>query len=319
MIKGTLNILLICLLFLSSLGITIYRLKDSEFLVEQARNVNTYNRLLNNIDLLVTTPEGKEQLLSKEELKTVIGAGIDGNTFYDFLGGYTKAYLDYLTGSSERLYFVYDLEPAITRSKNKAVELELAKYDNLPICKADELRTWSKPTITCRLSGTSSTDNDIRTLVSQPTDELFKDVPANIEVKEINQSMQDARTKVMLALNVIRGIVGVTALLLIVYLAIYRRKAYLALTVIFALVGSLQLLFNLYVWDWLVENAKGLLSGGDMQLAAPIVTDLATTLAQLFKATLGTISIVFLATAVFFLVLAILGFIYGRVKPIAKL
>lgn len=314
MIKGLLNLLLIILLFLSGLAITVYRLTDAEFLIQQAREVKTYERLLSSSTSII--PEDKLTGLTKEEAEQVIAAGIDGNTSYDFLGKYAQTHLDYLTSRSEKIGFFYELEPVKNRSIIKLNEIVLAKYDSLPICTAQQARNWESEPMSCKLAGSSSSDNDIKNILAEQTSQIFSDLPQSVEVKEISFQMQQLRDRVSVALNVIKGVIGVTVLMLGLYLLIYRRAALLAMAVIFGLVGVIQLGFNLYAWDWLVENVKAFVSGGDYAIIAPIVQDVAATIAQLFKSTLGSVSIVNIFAAMFFLMLLIASFFYKSKKQL---
>lgn len=306
MIKAIWALLLVGLLFFSGLFAIFYRAMDSQFLVARAREVNLYARLTNQVTLLTGNSSEQKQLLTKEELTEVIQTGIGADRFYDFLGQYLTAVLSYLkTGQDPD--FHYDLAPVKQSLSDRSLEKVLAGYNQLPICRANELRSWQfiEQLPSCKLSDAPPGD-DITRLARQVTDSQFESLPDQITLTDPQPDSALAKNKdIIIRLLWLAKIVWLTTgLFLLAFLAVWRRHGFFSLAVVFILVGLVQVAFGLIGWDWLAKLIGEAASGGAKDLA-PLISDLATTIIQVLKTAAGNISIITLGIGATFIALTL--------------
>ena len=309
MFKGFAHLWLIILLLLSTLGFTSYRLQDPDFLVEQGRKVNLYNRIINQYDLFIPDQVTKTAPYTADELKQILTYAIDGQTFYDFMDAYLTSYLDYYTGRADKLYFGYNLDPVKARAKTKANEILSAKYYNeLPECKSSQLRDWSMAETlpTCRLPKSNVAQTDIDRQLSALVEKMAADVPGSIIVSSASPAVARARTFIMIDVKANYIIWAATGLLTLLYLLFRRRKAFVPLGLIMLVVGAAEVGLSFFAWDWLAKNIIDYATTNqDYAKFSSIIADATDVTAQVLKTTLGTISIVIIGTGIALIILGI--------------
>ncbi len=318
MIKSTLIFFIVVLIFLSSLGFTVYRVQDPNFLTDQARKNNLYGKLKNNLDSLLPAESFKDSSLDKGDLADVITAGIDADTFYDLLGQAASAHLNWLAGRSNSLQFEYDLTAAKQRSRDKAVDRLVAKYNNLPVCDAKQIKTWSTTNglPSCQLPEGNVRSNDVPTLLGQTTDGFFKDIPDTLSNNEsswseqIRQQFTKARFYFTKTLRTIKFVWLLTIVFVLLFVLFYRRRSFLSLSFIFLLTGALEAAFGLIAWDWVGRIVFEALPN-KLTDSAPFAQDMIIATLGVLKAALANLSIGLLVIGGIFLLLAI----FVRPKP----
>jgi len=315
MLKGFFGLILTGLLFFSSLGFVVFRLGSADFIVEQAREVSLYGRLINNIEPLLGFREGnKPPLLEGEELSEVVRSAVDGEQFYDFLGRYLKAHLEWLTGERETLNFSDDVTAVKQKASNELAAKVLAKYEGLPSCQANQLKTWSldEGLPECKLSeGSASSRQDIATQIRSLANEQISGIPNRIVSNNPSTNMHSTRENLGRILTLIKLLWLLTGALVILFFIISRRGAFFTLAGAFLLVGVIEVGFSLIAWDWLAKNIADFVSSGEAAVLAPLIVDFASTILEVFQTALGSISIVFLIAGASMLAA---GFIW-RPKP----
>ncbi|HUD21010.1 MAG TPA: hypothetical protein VMQ44_03020 [Candidatus Saccharimonadales bacterium] len=315
MFKGFAHFWLIVLLLLSTIGFTLYRLQDPNFLTSEARQVNLYSRALNQYDALLPTDSFKTGSLTKDDVKTVLTAAIDGSTFYDMLGQYLTSELHYLTGQSIEPNFNYDLTAIKGRASDKTAEVLNAKYDALPVCGANQTHDWSLATQlpSCKLADTNIAQTDISRSISALATKAVEPLPDKISLTTTSPASERNRQIISIAVKVVKGIWLATGILLLLYLIFRRRKAFLPLGIIFLFVGVIQVGLSLFVWDWLGRNVTDLLVKNPHYAAySTTINNTVSIIVQVLKTIFGTLSIVTLGVGVGCLALAI----FWRPKPI---
>jgi|GEM_PF-1296161 len=304
MFKTLLSFILIILIFLSSFGVTVYRLKDPEFLNEQVSKANLYGRLSSRLPQLLPDDFAKGIGLGKEDLADVITAAVDSQTFYSFTSALTREYLLWLTGEKADLQFNYDLTATKVASRERAVDRLLVKYENLPLCDAKQVKTWSTENglPTCKLPTNNVQSNDIGRLLGQPVDRLLDQLPNEISTTSPTPTLLQWRANVLTGLQFIRTTWLTTFVFLLLFLLIYRRKGFLSLAFIFLVAGLLEAAFSLIAWDWVGRVITDLLPAkwGD---TLPLTIDLITTVLDVLKKSLSRLSIGLLCIGGLFLVL----------------
>jgi len=133
-IKSLFSFVLIVLLFVASLGLVAYRLQDPAFVVGQARQVNLYGRLAENVSALLPIDQTKGFALTSADVSDVLKSGIDGEQFYGFLTAAGNAYLPWLTGKTKDLNFSYDLTGTKQKLSDAATTKILVVAASLSFC-----------------------------------------------------------------------------------------------------------------------------------------------------------------------------------------
>jgi hypothetical protein len=303
MIKTLFGFVLIALIFLSTLGVTVYRSQNPEFLNKQAREANLYGRLTTNLPQVLPDEFGAESGLGKEDVADVLVAVVDGQTFYSFLDSATTSYLSYLTGRSSELNFRYDLTPLKTTGRDRALDRLLAKYEELPVCDNLQARTWTTEhgLPSCKLPAGNVRENDVSRLLGQFLDETFEPMPDEL-IAEESPKLQRAREQVSGAISLIKLIWVITLAVLLLYLIIYRQRGFLSLAFIFLLTGLVSAAFSLIAWDWVGKLVTELLPEKTNALV-PLFIDLVTAVLDVLKRTLSAFAVALVLVGALFLLL----------------
>lgn len=313
MIKSLLSFILIILLFLASLGFVVYQLQDPEFVVSQAREVNLYGRLAENVGALLPESQEKDYGLTSADITDVLKNTVDGSQFYGFMSAGGNAYLPWLTGKTNELKFSYDL----TSTKQKLTEAVAAKirskYDNLAICTQSQLRQWSfdNSLPSCQLAAGTLQARSINNQIQQLATKLVNNLPDAISPGPPSSGLLATRDKIALVFKAIYTTWVLTALIILLFLIIYRFKGFLSLAVTFLIVGVLQVAFSLVGWDWIGRTIGDLISGSSgAKSILPIIIDIVSVILGAMKTIFGNISIGFLVTGVVLLMIGIIAKIH---------
>jgi hypothetical protein len=307
MIKTFLSFPLILLLFLSTLAYTVYRLESPTFLSGQAREVNLYGRLSNQLEGVMPKEISEGLPLSKSDIADVIRSSIDGPIFYDFLDKFLTSELDWLTGRTDQLAFSYSLAAVKHKAQDALAAKLTAQYSSLPACKPTELKNWENDQgiPTCKLPETKVASRDINRVMVAGATKSLADIPDTVTISGDGQAK--ARTKIIMVLKGVTIVWAVTALFLALYIIILRRRAFWPLAGIFLVVGLLQIGFSLIAWDWLARTISDSLNGKIDGSILPLVIDLIGATLEVFKTILGNLSIFFLVSGGALLVLAVIN------------
>ncbi len=301
MIKSFFSLLLIVLLFLSSLGYAAHRVKDPDFLTEQARNANLYGRLTTTLPKTLDDKMFESSGFSKEDLTDVVTAAIDSTTFYSFTEAAAQAYLPWLTGEEDNLSFRYDLAPVKATARDRAVDRMLARYAALPLCTSEQVKAWSteQGLPSCQLPSNNVRSNDVARLFGEQVDTFLNQLPPAIGATE-NAQLREIRGKVSLVLRAIQLIWIITFVVFFLFLALLRRHAFLSLAFVFLLTGLVEALFGLVAWDWVGKLViDSMPTDGNGVL--PVAIDLVTTVLDVLKRSLSTLSVALIVLGAAFL------------------
>jgi len=312
--RAFLNLLLVGLLFLSTLGFVFNRVTDSKFIASQARETNLYGRLTTQIETTLPEQFTKNSGLTGEDLSTIVRDSIDADTFYTTLEGYLKSQIDWLTSKEDNNNFSFNLAPIKESAVERITQKQVIEYNKLPICTAEQARLWSveKGLPECRLN---SSDDNIEQALRASTEEGLSELPATLSTPSPSEEMQRTRNVVTKAGQITLIVWLLTIGLIALYILLLRQRAFFPLATTFILVGLLQVGFSLIAWDWLgrivtesFQNQEGF---GEL---IPLVVDVATTVLNVLKRSLGNISIITLSIGVLFLVLGIVSAIHRPKK-----
>lgn len=302
MIKSFISLVLITLLFLSSIGLTIHRVKDPAFLNEQVRSANLYGRLTESLPKLLDDKMFEESGFAKEDLVDVISNAIDSQMFYGFVEQATRAFLPWLTSEKASLDFQYDLGPVKSSVRDKAIDRMLSRYNQLPICNADQVKGWSTESglPPCQLPSSNVRSSDITRLFGEQIDKTLEGVPSHLIASE-TPKLQEARARVTSSLRVIQAIWLITGVVFLLFLGVLRRYAFLSLAFVFLLTGLIEAVFGLIAWDWvgklvidsMPNNANGVL---------PVAIELVTTALDVLKRALSAFSVALIVIGAAFLI-----------------
>lgn len=303
MFKTFFSFVLLLLIFASSLGFTVSKIRHPEFINQQVRNVNLYGRLSGNLAKVLPEEQFAVSPFSREDLADILTAAVDSQTFYDFTDEASVAYIGWLTGDSTELKFKYDLAEFKVKARDKAVDRLLSKYDNLPICDDKQIKAWgtSGGLPSCKLPASNVRSNDIAGLLGKEVDAILTLLPSELTGKETPELMR-MRQNVISALRVIKLIWGVTLSILLLYLVVWRRRAFLSLAFILLLAGLIEAAFSLIAWDWVGRVVIDLLPSKSSSFL-PLIIDVTTAVLEVLKRTLSSLSITLLISGAAFLVL----------------
>lgn len=308
MIKGLFNFVFIWLLFLASLGFTLYTLQKPGFLVDQARDVRLYERLTGNIGSFFPKEKREQIPLTDAELTDLLTSSVDADTFYGFSDQLVTAYSNYFTSRSETLSFSYNLASVKEKTTAALTAKLIAKYNDLPECKSNQLKNWQadKGLPECQLPSGNVQSNDVNRLLTRQATEATAQWPESVSVPEPNQDLAGVRAKVTQVLRWIYLTWVVLAGFLLLYLLIFRSRGFLSLAIIFLMAGLLEVAFGLIGWEWLARNIIDLVGGQSVQLTG-LSTDLAAAIAQVLKKIMGTLSIITLSLGGLFLIVGLIS------------
>lgn len=323
MIKSFLNFILIILIFASSVAYTLYKLENPEFLAAQARQVNLYGRISTQFDSLVPSDTGLSVPLTKEETKEILTFAIDGQTFYDFLGKYLTNQVNWLTGKSNTYNFSYDLTAVKNRAQDKTTEIAIARYNDLPVCQSNQLRTWdaAKTFPTCQLpSSSSTTQSDVNAMLQSQVSSFFsgnnsqgkENVANSFTLGSPSPKLESWRSAITTITKGMYLTWLITLGFLLLYLLILRTRAFKSLAFIFIVVGLLQIAFSFVAWGWFARAMGDVIANTGAAALAPIITDAIGVTAEVLKTIMGSLSIITLGIGGVMLILAIY---FGLRKP----
>lgn len=305
MIKTFLGFILMALIFSATLGLSLSQLQKPEFLSEQARRVNLYGRLTSNLPKLVDDQILKDSPFGEEDLMDIVQSSVDSETFYAFLDQYLKEHVDWLAGRTNTLDFTYDLAQVKARAREKANSRIIAKYEGLPTCNSTQISSWSAENTlpSCKLPSTSIRSNDVHRILETQTDSFLETIPGEISSKP-TPSLEIMREQASRAVKATQIAIIAAAAFIVLYLAIYRRKAFLSLAFIFLLTGLIEAAFGLIAWDWVGKIVVDTLPD-NKATTLPIIVDVVTAVLEVLKKSLANTSIILLIIGGVFLLLAI--------------
>lgn len=315
MIKALFNFILIWLVFLSSLGYTINRLEDPEFLTAQVREAKLYDRLTAHLDAVFPKNEVDKLPFTNEDLRQIITKTIDANTFYDALGSAASAYGNWLQGNNSTIGFSYDLAPLKEQFITNATDTALAAYASQPVCKSQEIANWGRGDALpeCRLSGNDTGETTLKPLVQKQLNETIGKLPNTLVSGEASPELLRARETVHLVNKVILTIWLVTFAIILLYLVLLRARAFFSLAIIFIVAGLLEIGFGLIGWEWIRQTLVDLFSNQGATWAT-FVVDLTASLVEILKTILGNLSIISLSLGGLFLILGVFFGFKSRAK-----
>lgn len=309
------------LLFIGSFGVVVYRMQDTNFVVDRARSVNLYSRLATNITPLIAGDESitKDIGLTSLETPELIKGAIDGEQFYDFLHQYLDAYIPWITGKTDKLDFTYDLSPTKDKLTDSLATKILAQYDALSVCTSAQLRNWEfKETLpTCKLASTSSSSKDISAQALLLASNFSSVLPDQIIAPAPSEKLVGIQKMVTIGFKVIYSIWALTLIFILLYLLVFRSKGLVNLGVIFIFVGLLHIGFSFIGWDWITRTVSDAISGGDAKSLIPIMIDFVTLILESLKSALSNLSIGLLGAGVMMLLVGIFSR-FKKAVPIAK-
>ncbi len=316
MIKAFFSFILIILLAASTLGYTINQLQKPKFLTTQAREINLYGRVSGQLNSLIDDKAVKDLPLNKSDLVDVIKTAVDAETFYQFLDGYANTYLDWLTGRSDTLTFQYNLTPVKDRARDKATERLLRNYADLPVCQANQLKNWqvTNGLPSCKLVESNIRSNDIETSLKSQVESKLAGIPDQFTAPAPTAGQLQYRSLTMRLLKIIQLTWLATAIFLLLFVLILRRRAFGTLAAIFLVAGLIEIGFSLIGWDWLGQNVVDLLGNVGANYTA-IITALLGAVLEVLKTILGNLSIFCLSFGVLMLIAAIIF----RVRTVTKM
>lgn len=292
MIKSFLSFILVLLLFLSTLGYVVSRLKDPAFLSSQARQVNLYGRLSTQLPSLLPENLTKDSPLSREELADVVRTSIDGPTFYAFLDGFLTAEVNWLTGQSDQLNYQYSLIPIKEKARDELTKKLLTHYDNLAACKPAELKNWQNEQgfPICKLPSSNVKATDTNRIIAAAAANMISDLPDSFVFNDSASQLQARR--IVTQITQYATIIWIsTIIFLFFYWLILRSRAFFSLAVIFLVVGLLEVAFSLIAWDWLLRNIADWLGGRLDASLLPLLVDFFGAITEVMKTILGNASI----------------------------
>lgn len=312
--RALMNLLLVGLLFLATLGFVFNRLTDAKFIASQARETNLYGRLTTQIETTLPKQFTENSGLTGEDLSTIVRDSIDADTFYTTLEGYLKSQMDWLTGKADNNNFSFNLAPIKESAIERITQKQLIEYNKLSACTAEQARLWSVENglPQCRLS---NADDNIEQALRSSTEEGLSDLPATLSTPPPSEELQRAKGVVTKANQITLIVWLMTAGIISLYILLLRQRAFFPLATTFILVGLLQVGFSLIAWDWLgrivTESFQKQEGYGAL---IPLVVDVVTTILNVLKRSLGNISIITLSIGVLFLVLGIVSAIHRPKK-----
>lgn len=317
MIKSIFNFVFIWLLFLSSLGFTLYQIQRPDFLTTQVKEVRLYERITGNVGSFIPKEMKAKMPFTDSELKDIVTGTIDAATFYGFLDQAAAAYLEYLTGRQDTIEFTYHLAPLKTTFADALTAKMVAKYAALPICKANQLKSWQadEGLPECQLPPSNVQSNDVNRLFARQAAEVTSEWPDDVAMPGASEELIQARSQVTQAIKVIYIIWAVTLGFLLLYLLIFRSRAFLPLAVIFLLAGALEIGFSLIGWQYVSQVVVDLLNSPGQNLAG-FTADMAGALAEVLKTIMGNLSIISLVTGAVFLVIGVIARFHAGVKAV---
>ncbi len=311
MFKAFVSLLLISLLFLSSIGLTIYRVKDPAFFSEQIKDANLYGRLTETLPKLLEDKMFEDSDFTKDDLVDVVTKAIDGPTFYAFAESASAAYLPWLTSEKSTLDFRFDLTGAKANLHSSAVDRLNAKYNQLATCNAQQVKAWSadEGLPACQLPSSNVRSNDVTRLFGEQVDKLIKPIPSELVGVE-TAKLQNVRAKVTSSLRVIQMLWIATLLAFFLFLVILRRNAFLSLAFIFLLTGLIEAVFGLIAWDWVGKLVIDSMPAGANGVL-PVAIEVVTAGLDVLKSALSGFSVVLIIVGAAFLFF----WIFFRPKP----
>jgi len=312
--KGLLAVVLVGLLFFSSLGYVAKRLQDPQFLVERTEQANLYGRITNQLTDVLPKDFVKQFPITNDEFIEVVKVAVPSQDFYRFLGVYSGAYLNYWTRQSETIDINYSLKEVKSRASSSLADKINKKYDKLPVCSVDQARRWdiSAEFPSCRLAEGSISRESIEVQIKNLVNNAVASLPDNVAVSGISEKQQ-ANRNLISTINSATKIIWIATLLIVVLMvAIWRQRSFMALAIALLFVGLVQIGFSLVAWDWIAENIGDAIAGSGNGNLAPLGLDAIAAAIEILKRTLDNLTIIILGSGGALLVLGIIAAIRGR-------
>lgn len=318
MIKSFFNFILIWLVFFSSLGYTLNRLQDPEFLSEQLREAKTYERLSTHTETFLPKENTENLPFNNQDLEDIIKSTIDANTFYDFTDKWMGAYLKWFKSDEKIVGFSYNMAPFKEKFVTSATDKALVKYDALEKCTNKQLVDWdaSKGLPECKISSSANDINTVRPLFKAQIEQSLKDLPDTLRTGDTpSQTEIDIKTAVQATNKAILIIWVATLLFIALYFVFFRGHAFMSLSIIFIIAGLLEIGFGLIGWEWIRQSLVDSFTKQE-ELFAALLVDLSASIIEVLKTILGNLSIITLSVGAISLILGIYFAIKGRSKTL---
>lgn len=316
MLKAIFNFFLAWLVLFSSVGFTLYQVTRSDFIATQAQKVDLYGRLSG--ELATISPISLNNIpLTNAEVRDIVVTSIDQTTFYNMFSKASNSYVDWLTGRSDTLEFSYPMSGIKTNFQNAITAKLIAKYTSLPVCKTSQLKGWQATDglPSCQLPNNNVLAGNVDGLLSQQATSVVNQIPDTLVTSAPTQGLLQARYYTIQGLKAIELIWLITFGLILLYLVIFRTRGFISLAFIFLLAGILEVAFGFIGWDWVARLATDSLQNFNQSMISAII-QIITAILDVFKTTLGNLSIISLSAGGLFL---ILGIFYKFKKPISVL
>ncbi len=316
MLRALATMIVINLLFLSSLAWTLGRLQNPDFLVERSKDINLYGRLSEQLVKLLDQSDKPVLGLSAASQGEIIATAVPPEEFYLFLDQYLTATLGYLTGQKDDLTFHYPLTKTKERIESSATDRILADYYNLPDCRSIQLKDWrfDVELPVCQLPSSSTGQNDITRLANRLVENQLSSLPDEFSVTGPSDKLITARQVISKLTRLFQLVWLATALAVAGYLLVWRRKALFGLATACLTVAVVEVGFSLIAWDWLARTVNELIGGSGSAGLTITLIDLVATLMEVMKTIWGNLAIGFFGAGAGFLVL---GVAYRFKKPIS--
>ncbi len=306
MFRSLINFLLIVLLFVSTLGFVAYQSTKPAFLVAQAQRVHLYQQITGQIGNFIPKDSLKGLPLSSDQMSAVMTSAVDASTFYSLLAGVAASYLDYLTGRTAIFHYSLNLQPVKAKIITQGSSAVIAQYQALPLCQSSQLKGWDAKNSfpSCQLPPTNLQSRDVNQLLGAQITNLVGQLPDRYTAPAASEGLKTARDRVSALMKMVRLSWLVTTGLVLLTLAIWRRRAFAELAVIFLIAGLLEVAFSLVAWDWLKRLIVDLINHpGQSQALVTIVGTLVDDIIQTLKTIMGNLSIITLSVGGAFLIL----------------
>lgn len=316
--RTVLSIVLISLLFGGSLGYVSNRLQDPEFLVEQTKEVNLYGRLSGQLDKTLPAEFVSNYPLTEEEIADVIKTTITADEFYGFIDTYSTAYLDYWNSRSDTLLINYSLVGIKERGKTSLTNKFLSNYDKLPVCTAEQARSWdiAEAFPNCQLVAGSISKDSIERQLKGQVSQVLDSLPNEISVNGASAEQEIYRDNFTKVNNIIKITWIAILVLLIMMIAIFRSKAFIPIAISLLFVGLIQIGFSLVAWDWIATNVADYFTQYEASQLAPLAVDMAGAVLEVLKTALGNLTIIILGLGAALLVLGIISAVMRGKKAV---
>lgn len=306
MLRAIFNFLIAWLVLFASIGFCLWQLVSPNFIGTQAKNVGLYNKVANDLPSVLPSSNLNGITLTSTDITSIATSSVDANTFYDFFNQLTNAYSQWLVGRTSLVNFSYSTVTVKNNLMNNLTANLETKYQALPTCTTAQLKKWQATTglPSCQLPESNSYSSQVNTLLSAQASQVVNQLPDTLRTSNSSQGFLSTRNYATKTLQIIELIWAITAVLVVLYLIVFRTRAFFSLSFIFILAGVLEVAFSFVGWDWLTNIVTSSLKSIN-QTTASVVVDLSGAGLNALKTTLGDLSIVSLSLGAFFLIAGI--------------